>query len=92
MFLQNGSHELDSHHISPENQLSSDYAPLSVEISIIKEIFLLSKLMILPKSDHKKAFIDEVILNFKSLNTNNMDDIVKLDCVVKRISYIINQA
>ena len=92
MFLQNGSHELDSHHISPENQLSSDHAPLSVEISIIKEIFLLSKLMILPKSDHKKAFIDEVILNFKSLNTNNMDDIVKLDCVVKRISYIINQA
>jgi len=47
--------------------------------------------MIPPKSDHEKAFIDEVILNFKSLNTNNMDDDVKLDRVVKGIGYFIDQ-
>jgi len=46
--------------------------------------------MIPPKSDHEKAFINEVILNFKSLNTNNMDDDVKLDHVVKGIGYFID--
>ena len=92
MFLWFGSPELDSHHISPENWLSSDHTPLSVEIPIIEEFFPTSKFMIPPKSDHEKAFIDEVISNFKSLNTNDMDDIVKLDCVVKGIGHIINQA
>ena len=47
--------------------------------------------MIPPKSDHEKAFIDEVISNFKSLNTNDMDDVVKLDYMVKGIGYIVNQ-
>ena len=32
IFLHSGSSELDSHCILPENQLSSDHAPLSVEI------------------------------------------------------------
>ena len=63
-----------------------------VEIPIIKEIFPSSKFMISPNSDHEKAFIDEVILNFKSLNTDDMDDVNKLDHVVKRIGHIIDQA
>jgi len=92
MFLRSGSPELDSHHISSENRLSLDHAPLSVEIPIIEEIFQMSKFMIPPKSDHEKAFIDEVISNFKSLNTNNMDDVVKLDHVVKGIGHFIDQA
>ena len=92
MFLQNSSSKIDNYHISPENCLSLDHAPLSVEIPIIKEIFPSSKFMISPNSDHEKAFIDEVILNFKSLNTDDMDDVNKLDHVVKRIGHIIDQA
>jgi len=90
MFLQNGSSELDSHHISPKNRLSSDHAPLSIEIPIIEEVFLASKFTIPPKSDQEKAFINEVILNFKTLNTNDMDDIIKLNHVVKQIGHIID--
>ena len=90
MFLQNGSPELDSHHISPENQLSLDYALLSIEISIIKEVFPSLKFTIPPKSNQEKAFINKVILNFKTLNTNYMDDVVKLDHVVKWIGHIID--
>ena len=52
----------------------------------------MSKFMIPSKSDHEKAFIDKVISNFKSLNTNDMDDIIKLDHVVKGIGHIIDQA
>jgi len=90
MFLWNGSSELDSHYISPENRLSLDHAPLSVEIPIIKEVFLALKFTIPPKSDQEKAFINKVISNFKTLNTNDMDNIVKLDHVVKQIGHIID--
>jgi len=92
MFLQNGSSELDSHHISPENQLFSDHAPLSVEIPIIEEVFPALKFTIPPKSNQEKAFINEVISNFKTLNTNDMDDVIKLDHVVKQIEHIIDHA
>jgi len=82
MFLHSGSSGLDSHHILSENRFSSDHAPLSVEIPIIEEVVQSSKFTILFKSNQGKAFIDEVISNFKSLNTSNIDDIVKLDFVI----------
>jgi len=91
MFLRNGSPELDSHLISPKIRLSSDHTPLSIEISIIEEIFPSLKFTIPPNSDHEKAFIDEVILNFKTLNTNDMDEVNKLDYVVQRIGHITDQ-
>ena len=92
MFLCSGFPELDSYHILPENWLSSDHAPLTIKISIIEEVIQSSKFTILPKSDQEKAFIKEVISNFKSLNTNNMDNVVKLDFVVERIGCIIDHA
>ena len=90
MFLHSGSPELDSHCIFPENRLSSNHAPLSVKIPIIEEVIQFLKFTIPPKSDQDKAFIDEVISNFKSMNTNNIDDVIKLDFVVKRIGCIID--
>jgi len=92
MFLHSGSSRLDGHHILSENRFSSDHAPLSIEIPIIEEVIQSLKFTILPKSNQGKAFIDEVISNFKSLNTSNIDDIVKLDFVVNRLGCIINQA
>jgi len=92
MFLRSDSSELDSHHIHPESQLLSDHAPLSVEIPIIEEVVQSSKFMILPKSDQEKVFINEVISNFKTLSTNNINDSDKLDNVVHRLGLIINQA
>ena len=90
MFLRNGSPELDSHLISPEICLSSDHTPLFVEIPIIKKIFPSLEFTIPPNSDHEKAFIDKVILNFKTLNTNDMDEVDKLDHVVQKIGHIID--
>ena len=92
MFLCSNSSELDSHHIYPESQLSSDHAPLSVEIPIIKEVVQSLKFMILPKSDQEKAFINEVISNFKTLSTNNINNSDKLNNVIYRLGLIINQA
>jgi len=69
-----------------------DHTPLSIEIPIIEEVFLASKFTIPPKSDQEKAFINEVISNFKTLDTNDMNDVVKLDHVVKQIGHIIDHA
>ena len=92
MFLCSNSLELNSHHIHPESRLSSNHALLSIEIPIIKEVVQSLKFIILPKSDQEKAFINEVISNFKTLSTNNIDDSNKLDNVVYQLGLIINQA
>jgi len=51
MFLCCGSYELNCHSIHPGNCLSSDHAPLSIEIPIIEKVIQSSKLTIHPKSD-----------------------------------------
>jgi len=51
MFLCCGSYELDRHSIYPGSHLSSDHAPLSIEIPIIEEVIQSLKLSIHPKSD-----------------------------------------
>ena len=92
MFLYSGSSELDGHSIYPESCLSSDYAPLSIEIPIVKEVIQSSKFTILPKSNQEKAFIEEVILNFKILNISDIDDSDKLDNIVNHLRLIIERA
>ena len=51
MFLRCGSSELDQHSIHPNLWLSSDHAPLMVDIPICEEIILPTKLVITPGSD-----------------------------------------
>ena len=51
IFLQYESLELDQHSILSDSQLSSDYAPLSIDIPIFEEIIQTLKLSLAPKSD-----------------------------------------
>ena len=92
MFLRYGSSELGQHTILPESRLSSDHAPLSIDIPIFEEIIQMSKLTLAPKSDHKTAFIKDIILNFKILDMSNIKDISKLEQVVNQLGTIIDQA
>jgi len=92
MFLYYGSSELDHHTILPESRLSSDHAPFSIDIPIFKEIIQTSKLTLAPKSDHKTAFIKDIISNFKILDTSNIEDIGKLEQVVNQLGIIVDQA
>jgi len=50
MFLRYGSEELDNHSILPDSHLSSDHAPLLINIPISSKIIQTSKLSIIPKS------------------------------------------
>jgi len=92
MFLQYESSELDCYSILPDSRLSSDHTPLSINIPIFEEIIQTSKLTLVPKSKQETAFINDVILNFKTVDTSNIVDVVKLEHVVNQLSSIIDQA
>jgi len=92
MFLQYGSLELNQHSILPDFWLSSDHTSLSINIPIFKEIIQTSKLSLAPKSDQESAFIEDIILNFKSMDTSNIEDMEKLEQVVNQLGMIIDQA
>ena len=53
MFLRYGSEELDNHSILPDSRLSSDHAPLVIDIPISNEIIQTSKFTIIPKSEQE---------------------------------------
>jgi len=90
MFLHYGSSKLDCHSIHPKNCLSSDHAPLSIDISIHKEVIHTSKFSIPPKSDQETSFIEEIISNFKNLDTSDIGDMDKLECIVNQFRAIID--
>ena len=92
MFLCYGSSELDHHTILPESWLSSDHAPLSIDIPIFKEIIQTSKLTLALKSDQETAFIKDIISNLKTLDMSNIENIKKLEWVVNQLGTIIDQA
>ena len=91
MFLWYRSAELDNHSILPDSRLSSDHAPLLIDIPIFNEIIHMSKLTIYPKSEQETEFIKDVISNFKTIDTSNIEDIEKLEQVVNLLGSIIDQ-
>jgi len=92
MFLCYSSLELYQHSILPNSWLSSDHAPFSINIPILEEIIQTSKLTLVPKSNQESAFIDDIISNFKNMDTSNIEDIDKLERVVNQLGTIIDQA
>jgi len=82
MFLRSKSEELDNHSILPDSCLSSDHAPLLIDIPISSEIIHTSKLSIIPKSEQETEFIKNIISNVSTMDTSNIDDIEKLEQVV----------
>ena len=92
MFLCYGSSKLDHHSIHPENYLSSDHAPLFIDISIHEEVIHTSKFSILSKSDQETSFIEEIILNFKNLDMSDIGDTEKLESIVNQFGAIIDWA
>jgi len=92
IFLCYRSSELNHHSILPKSCLSSDHTPLSIDISIYKEVICTSKLLIPLKSDQETAFIEEIILNFKNLDMSDIGDMEKLEHIVNQLGAIIDQA
>ena len=92
MFLHNGSSKLDHHTILLESWLSSDHTPLVIDIPITEEIMQTSKLTLAPKSEQETAFVQDIISNFKHLNTSNIVDTEEIEWAVNWLRSIIDLA
>ena len=90
MFLQCGSPELDNHIIHLDWHLTSDHAPLTISIPIIKKNINLSKRSIIKDSKKKRLFIKEIISFFRNLNTSNLLDISRLEKTADDFANIVN--
>jgi len=82
MFLRNGSSELDHYTILLKSRLSSDHAPLIINIPITEEIIQTSKLTLAPKSEQETTFVQDIISNFKHLNMSNIVDTEEIERAV----------
>ena len=91
MFLCCGSTELDRHFILPNYRLSSDHAPLTIDIPIGDEIVQSTKLSVVPGSNQEKDFIIDIISNLQVLDTSNIDSVDNLNLVVNHLGSIIEQ-
>jgi len=91
MFLRHGSDKLDNHFILPEWRLSSDHAPLIIDIPIFEESIQTSKLAISLNSEQETDFIKDVISNFSNLDTSNIKNINKLEQIVNQLSVFVEQ-
>ena len=92
MFLRHGSAELNNHTILSGSRLSSDHAPLSINIPIFEEVVHSLNFTIPPKSDRELAFIKDIISNFKSLDTSNIDNSEKLERLINQLGSIVEQS
>jgi len=91
MFLRHYSDKLDNHSILSECRLSSNHAPLIIDIPICEESVQISKLAILPNSEQESDFIKDVISNLSKLDTSNIKSIDKLDQIVTHLNVIVEQ-
>jgi len=82
MFLHSGSTELNNHLIHPDWYLLSDHAPLIIMIPIAEEFIASSKLSILKESEEEAAFVKEVSVIIRNLNTSNLMGNVKRENLV----------
>ena len=91
MFLHYGSVELDNHSILPNCHLSSDHAPLIIDIPIVDEFISMSKFAIPPNSEHETNFIKDVISNFSKLDTSHIENTNNLESTVNQLRVIVDQ-
>ena len=91
MFLRHRSAELDNHSILPDYRLSSDHAPLVINIPIAEEFIQSSKFTIPPNSEQEAKFIKDVISSLSKLDTSHIESINNLESTVNQFRAIVDQ-
>ena len=92
MFLWSGSSKLNNHLIHPDWWLSSDHAPLTISIPIVKENINTSKFSIIKNSEKEDSFIKDISSVIKNLNISDLSVIDKLENVVNTLTSNIEHA
>ena len=92
MFFRHRLAELNNHSILSRSRLFSDHAPLSINIPIFEEVVHSLNFTIPLKSDRELAFIKDIISNFKSLDTSNINNSEKLKRLINQLGSIVEQS
>ena len=72
MFLQLDSEELNNYLVHPDWRLTSDHAPLSVKISILKEHIQTKKRSLVKNSEEENHFVIELMSFIKGLKMDSI--------------------
>ena len=70
----------------------SDHTSLTITIPIIEESVILSKHFIIKDSEEEVAFIKDIIISIRNLNTSNLSNITSLDNVVDKLANNVKSA
>ena len=92
MFLCNGLSKIDNYSIHPDWRLLSDYAPLTIIISIVEKHINSRKHSIIKDSEEELTFIKDLTISIKSINTSNMLNIASLDKAVNKFANAVKNA
>jgi len=92
IFLHSFSSEFNNHHIYPDWRLTSDHAPISVDILIFDEHILTKKQSLIKNSDEKNYFLEELINFIKSMDMSSIHNIKVLKNIVQMIAINIKNS
>ena len=92
MFLRYGSNNINQYSIHPDWHLTSNYAPLSITISIVDKVVNISKLSIQQNSEQEIAFVEEIISIFQNLDMSNITNKECLENTVNNLDSLVNRA
>ena len=92
MFLHGGSSKLNNHLIHPDWHLISDYVPLTITIPIIEKSINSAKHSIIKDSKEEVAFIKNITISIRNLNTSNLSNITSLDNIINEFVNKIKSA
>jgi len=82
IFTWPSSMKFNCHHIHSDWRLSSDYAPITVNIPIRNENIPTKQCSLIKGSDEENWFIEDLIQFIKNLNTSSIQDAESLEEVV----------
>ena len=92
MFIQYDSPALNNHTIHPKWWLFSDYALLTIMISISEEVIITHKNNIKKNSDKETQFLEDIVNIFKNLNISSLTDIHTLENIVNELTINVKEA
>ena len=83
VFLHSFSSKFDNHHIYPDWRLTSDDAPILVNIFIFNECISIEKQSFIKNSNKENYFLEKLVNFIKSMNTSSIHNIEALEIIVQ---------
>ena len=91
IFLRPESIEHDNHSIHPDWRLTSDHAPLTINISIFEEHIQTRKWTLAKNSKEEEYFLNKLINAIKKINIKNIQSKEVLKSVIQLFIYHMNR-